>query len=160
MVQARGRSGRAHPLAGLFVWRQQQRRPVEAGPDGLWDALRDSARVRELAVKARSEAREGYQRYRSRHDLARHYLDHVVPLRQFVSDEMLLRYNGMLSSVFDVLTDTRAQALSVNQAINAQRDFWLADTDLQTLLAGVSPGPFGGDSAGPSAGAAAAPAGH
>jgi outer membrane protein, multidrug efflux system len=160
-IETRVMQARQDVQLAAAQWRQQRAKPMEAGPDGLWDALRDSARVRELAVKARSEAREGYQRYRSRHDLARHYLDHVVPLRQFVSDEMLLRYNGMLSSVFDVLNDTRAQALSVNQAINAERDFWLAETDLQTLLAGVSPGPFDGEPGASSAGGGgAAPAGH
>ena len=102
--------------------------------------MRDSAKVRELAVKTRSEARQVYNDYRTAYDLARHYQDEVVPLRKFITDEVVLRYNGMLLSVFDLLADTRAQVLSVNSAIEAQRDFWLAEADLQTVLAGASVG--------------------
>jgi outer membrane protein, multidrug efflux system len=102
--------------------------------------LQSAARVREVAVKARSEAREAYHGYRTAYDLARHYRDEVVPLRKFINDELVLRYNGMLASVWEVLADTRAQVMSVNSAIEAQRDFWLAETDLQTTLTGSSPG--------------------
>jgi outer membrane protein, multidrug efflux system len=104
------------------------------------------ARVRETAVRARSEAREAYHGYRTAYDLAVHYRDEIVPLRKFISDEVLLRYNGMLVGVFDLLGDMRKQIAAVNSAIEAHRDFWLADTDLQTTLNGSSPGMFGGRS--------------
>ena len=97
----------------------------------------DAAKLRQTAIQVRSHARESYQRYRGHYDLAKRQQDEMLPLRQFISDEMLLRYNGMLSSVFDVLTDTRAQALATHSAIQATRDFWLADADLQSLLAGA-----------------------
>ncbi len=102
--------------------------------------LQSTARVREVAVNARSEAREAYHGYRTAYDLARHYRDEVVPLRKFINDEIVLRYNGMLASVWDLLADTRQQVMSINSAIEAQRDFWLAETDLQTTLTGTSPG--------------------
>ena len=102
--------------------------------------LQSTARVREVAVKARSEAREAYHGYRTAYDLATHYRDEVVPLRKFINDELVLRYNGMLASVWDVLADTRSQVMSINSAIEAQRDFWLAEADLQTTLTGTSPG--------------------
>jgi outer membrane protein TolC len=102
--------------------------------------LQSAARVRDVAVKARSEAREAYQGYTTAFELARHYRDEVVPLRQRISEEVLLRYNGMLLSVWDLLGDMRQQVLSVNSAIEAQRDFWLAEADLQTTLTGTSPG--------------------
>jgi outer membrane protein, multidrug efflux system len=102
--------------------------------------LQSTARVREVAVNARSEAREAYHGYRTAYDLARHYRDEVVPLRKFINDEIVLRYNGMLASVWDLLADTRQQVMSINSAIEAQRDFWLAETDLQTTLTGTSAG--------------------
>ncbi len=102
--------------------------------------LQSAARVREVAVKARSEAREAYHGYRTAYDLARHYRDEVVPLRKFINDELVLRYNGMLASVWDVLADTRSHVMSINSAIEAQRDFWLAEADLQTTLTGTSAG--------------------
>ena len=68
--------------------------------------------------------------------MAKHYRDEVVPLRKRISDEVLLRYNGMLASVFELLTDARAQVGSVNAAIQAQRDFWIAETNLQAAING------------------------
>jgi outer membrane protein TolC len=60
----------------------------------------------------------------------------VLPLRKQISQEVLLRYNGMLASVFELLSDSRDQINSVNAAITAQRDFWIADTELQAALSG------------------------
>jgi len=62
-----------------------------------------------------------------------------VPLRKRIADENLLRYNGMLISVFELLADARDQIASVNASIEALRDFWLAETDLQLALNGTSP---------------------
>lgn len=98
------------------------------------------ARVRQTAVLARSEVREAWHAWRTAHELARLYQDQVVPLRKTIQDETLLRYNGMLSSVWDLLAETRAHSLAITQAIAAQRDFWLADVDLHTTLTGTSPG--------------------
>jgi len=42
----------------------------------------------------------------------------------------------MLASVFELLTDSRAQVSSVNAAIEAQRDFWIAETNLQAAING------------------------
>jgi outer membrane protein TolC len=102
--------------------------------------LQSAVRVRNVAVQARSEAREAWHGWRTAWDLARHYREEVVPLRRFISDETLLRYNGMLSSVWDLLAEVRNQSLAVNQALEAQRDFWLADADLQLTLTATSPG--------------------
>lgn len=94
-------------------------------------------RTADTAIRARSEVREAYSAYRTSYDLAKHYRDEVVPLRKKISDEMLLRYNGMLASVFELLADARAQIGSVNTAIEAQRDYWLAETDLQAAINGT-----------------------
>jgi outer membrane protein, multidrug efflux system len=96
--------------------------------------------MRDVGVRARSEAREAYHAYRTAYDLARHYRDEVVPLRKFINDEVLLRYNGMISSIFELLADARTNVAAVNASLEAQRDFWLADTDLHTTLSGTSPG--------------------
>jgi outer membrane protein TolC len=91
-------------------------------------------RTAETAVRARSEVREAYASYRTAWDIARHYRDEVVPLRKQISDEVLLRYNGMLASTFELLADAREQQGSVNASIEAQRDFWIADTNLQLAM--------------------------
>lgn len=97
-------------------------------------------RTADTAINARSQVREAYSAYRTSYDLARHYRDEIVPLRKKISDETLLRYNGMLMSVFELLADARAQIGGVNAAIEAQRDFWLADTELQAALNGSGSG--------------------
>jgi multidrug efflux system outer membrane protein len=122
--------------------------------------LQSAARVQAVAVNARSEAREAYFGYRTAYDLARHYRDEVVPLRKFIGDEMVLRYNGMLASAWDLLADSRAQVMAVNSTIEAQRDFWLAETDMQTALTGTSPGALSGAPASAASGGGDAAAGH
>ncbi len=93
-------------------------------------------RTTDIAVRARSEVREAYSGYRTTYDIARHYRDDVVPLRRKISDAVLLRYNGMLASVFELLADSRDQLASVNTAIETQRDFWIAETKLQVAING------------------------
>lgn len=141
--------------------RQRASKPRPANADALWDAMGDAAGVRALAVSTRSEARQVYNNYRTAYDVARHYQSEVLPLRKFINDETVLRYNGMLLSVFDLLADTRAQALGTASAIEAQRDFWLAEADLQTLLAGAPVAlPSGTQAASASGTAAAGSGGH
>lgn len=93
----------------------------------------------DTAVRARSEVREAYGAYRTSFDLARHYRDEVVPLRKRISEENLLRYNGMLLSVFELLADARQQIASVNSYIEALRDFWIAEANLIISMTGQSP---------------------
>ena len=116
-------------------------------------------RVADAAINARSEVREAYMAYRTTFDLARHYRDEVVPLRKRISEETLLRYNGMLASVFELLADAREQVRGVSAYIEALRDFWIADADLQMSLSGRGSGAIVRTKA-PASAAPAAPAGH
>jgi outer membrane protein TolC len=93
-------------------------------------------RLAETATNARSEARENYEDYKTSYELARHYRDNVLPLRQQISQETMLRYNGMLMSVFELLAEAREQAAAVNNYIAALQDFWIADTNLDAALGG------------------------
>ena len=111
-------------------------------------------RAAQTAIDARSQVREAYAGYRSAYDIARHQRDEIVPVRQRISEENLLRYNGMLIGVFELLADARAQIASVNGAIEALRDFWIAQADLDMALIGeprlaVAAGPAATAEAGP-----------
>jgi outer membrane protein TolC len=97
-------------------------------------------RTVEAAIEARSEVREAYSSYRTAFDLAKHYRDEIVPLRKRISEEVLLRYNGMLMSVFELLADSREQVVAANGYIETLRDFWIAESELQMALTGRSPG--------------------
>ncbi len=93
-------------------------------------------RAAETAINARSEVRGAYANYRISYDIARHFRDEIVPLKRRISEENLLRYNGMLIGVFELLADARSQITSVNGYIEALRDFWLAQADLDMALIG------------------------
>jgi outer membrane protein TolC len=98
--------------------------------------MQSANRLAQAAIDARSEVRESYAAYVTSYDVAKHYRDEVVPVRKIISDEMLLRYNGMLASVFELLADSRDQSAAVNGYIDALKDYWLAETDLQQSLGG------------------------
>lgn len=109
------------------------------------NAKRDAMNARSLAAanryegtvrSATSQLRESYSAYRTAYDVARHYRDEVVPLRKTMAEENLLRYNGMLIGVFELLADTRDQIGSVVTAINAYQQFWLTDAALSASMTG------------------------
>jgi outer membrane protein TolC len=93
-------------------------------------------RAAETAINARSEVREAYAAYRSAYDIAEHQRDELVPLRKLIAEENVLRYNGMLIGVFELLADARLQIASVNSYIESLRDFWIAQADLELALIG------------------------
>ena len=95
------------------------------------------ARTAAVAVAAASQLRLAEADVRETWTLATDLRDRLVPLRARIVDENLLRYNGMLASVFELLADAREQAGAVQQAIAAQRDFWLADATLKAAAMGA-----------------------
>jgi outer membrane protein, multidrug efflux system len=58
--------------------------------------------------------------------------------------------------VFELFNDTRTNIMAVSACIDALRDFWLIETDLQTTLTGTSPGGLAGLQAGAAGGGAEA----
>jgi outer membrane protein TolC len=93
-------------------------------------------RTAEVAINARSQVREGYHAYRSAWDVAAHYRDEIVPLRKRISEENMLLYDGMFIGVFDLLADAREQIQTVNRYLQAQRDFWVAQSELDLVRYG------------------------
>lgn len=107
------------------------------------ESMRNQANI-ELALAA----------YQASHALVKGTRDEVLKVREFINEETLLHYNGMLSSVWDLLGESRNQSQAVIDAIGAQRDFWIAEADLQWVLQGGEPDSFvslggGGETATP-----------
>lgn len=98
--------------------------------------LQGAHRLAASILDARAQARLAWRERQDAYALARRYQDQLLPLRQRIAEENLLRYNGMLISVFALLADAREQATTVNTAIDAQRDFWIAEAGLQQALGG------------------------
>ncbi|KSV92971.1 TolC family protein, partial [Sinorhizobium sp. GL28] len=107
--------------------------------------MRSANLLAEKAVNARSEARSAYQAYRSNYDIARHYRNSVVPLRTKIEEESLLTYNGMITNTFELLADSREKVNSILLAVNAKRDFWLAEANLAPAIYGGGAGAASGE---------------
>ncbi|HEY1059634.1 MAG TPA: TolC family protein [Limnobacter sp.] len=114
----------------LLDWGDQQRAAYSASTLVALNTLDATLRA------SNSILREQYANYRTAWDVAHHYQTEVVPLKKLISDENLLRYNGMLIGVFELLADSREQISAVMGALQAQADFWRADAALKAALAG------------------------
>lgn len=121
--------------------------PAAIGPESLEDravaqrfdvrAGRIEGLAGEAGVNARADVRTAWLAYRASHDLAQHAREALVPLAQRTSEEHLKLYNGMLIDVFDLVADAARRISAVNAALDAQRNFWLAEVELQRAMAGV-----------------------
>jgi len=96
-------------------------------------------RLTDKAIVVRSEARDAYRVYRASYDIAAHYQREILPLRKIISDETLLRYNAMQIDVFALLAEARQRIGATTAAIDARRDFWLANTNLFVAVVGGAP---------------------
>lgn len=103
--------------------------------------MRAVNRLAARAVNARSEARIAYDTYRGTYDIARYYESRLLPLRQVVSRQIELRYGAAVNAepamrvdLFKVLTDTRNRIMVTAAALDARRDFGIAEVDLQAAL--------------------------
>jgi len=117
-------------------------------------------RLTARAINVRSEAREAYGTYRAAYDIARHYQREVLPLRKIISDETMLRYGAMQIDVFTLLTEARARIASTTSAIEAERAFWLAATNLGASVLGGGAAAAEGGAPGSTMAAAEAGGGH
>ncbi|MEZ5663359.1 MAG: TolC family protein [Burkholderiaceae bacterium] len=110
------------------------------------------------AERRRNQALAGtaIEAYQAAYALATESRDVVLKEREFMTEETVLHYNGMLKSVWDLLDETRNQSQATADAVGAQRDFWLADADLQWVMQGGAPDrfvAFGGGAEAPKAAA-------
>lgn len=102
-------------------------------------------------IAMRANAALAYRAYSTAYALASSQQG-LLKLRQFIYDETVLRYNGMLLNSWELLDEARALAEANVNVIDALRDFWLAEADLQLVLLGGQPESFvtlaagGGDS--------------
>jgi outer membrane protein TolC len=95
-------------------------------------------RFTQAAIEARSQIRVAYANYRAAFELAQRQRDEVLPLRQAIAQQNLLRYNASLISIFELLADAREQVISVDGYIQSVRDFWIAKSRLDGALLGNS----------------------
>jgi outer membrane protein TolC len=104
----------------------------------------------ERAVNVRSEARSAHAEYAGSYRIAMLYRDTLIPLRQVVEREGLLSYNGMITTAFELLADTRERLNANLMEADARADFWRAEAALNGAIYG------GGEGGGAGGGEAAA----
>ena len=108
------------------------------------------------SLRNRALARDAMNAYWASHAQAKDSQEGVLKTREFITEETVLHYNGMLKSVWDLLNEVRNQSQATVEAIGAQRDFWIAEADLQWVLQGGEPASFvvlgGGGGEAPAAG--------
>ena len=133
--------------------------PLQLAPMASWQP-------KALAIQAQLLGAEGVRNqanitmalaaYQTSHALAKGSRDGLLKKREFISEETVLHYNGMLRSVWDVLDEARNQSQAAIDVTHAQRDFWIAEADLQWVLQGGEPDSFvslggGGEATAPAA---------
>lgn len=112
-------------------------------PDELRQHLAEvmAALPRAEGLQANANAPLAYEAYQASHAMALASRD-VLNLRIYIADETVLHYNGMLKSVWDVLGEARNRSQAAVDAVGMQRDFWIAEADLQWVLLGGAPERF------------------
>ena len=105
-------------------------------------------RMTALAVEIRSEVREIRDRLVFARELAEHYRDVLVPLRQRLVAESQRYYNYMLIGVYELLQSKQDEIEAYREYIEAVRDYWVARSDLERAVGGHLAvaevnGPFG-----------------
>jgi outer membrane protein TolC len=96
----------------------------------------ESERLEATAIDLRSAVREMRSRVVSAHARALHYQQKILPAQRRVVDQTLLQYNAMQLGIFQLLEAHRAALDLELQFVETLREYWSAQSALDTLLAG------------------------
>lgn len=95
------------------------------------------AQWQQATLAAESSLRERLADQQATLDTAQQAARVLGPVRQRLLGERLKQHNGMLIGPFEVLNEARLHTGAVLTALDAQRDFWLADAALQAAIDGI-----------------------
>ena len=149
-----------HVTVGLPIFDRNQGKVMSARSE--FGAQRE--RYVANATALRSTVRMALNRVESAGRRARHYKNVVLPAREKALSEMVLQYNAMQVSVFQVLETQRQVTQTAIAYVDTLLDYWNARAALDQLLAGRHRGlALGRAGAGPtnmSSASSSADAGH
>jgi len=101
--------------------------------------LRQAAqRYAALTVNARSEVRSARERLLEARARVEYLRDVMLPRRVRILALTQLEYNAMLRGVFQLIQARQNVANAERELVLGHRDYWIARSDLDTALAGVS----------------------
>jgi outer membrane protein, heavy metal efflux system len=93
----------------------------------------------DLAVTLRASARNAASRLAAKRAAVLHYKTVLMPLKQRVVEQAQLEYNAMLIGLFQLLQAKRAQVQTAAAYVAQAREYWIARTNVEQLLAGRQP---------------------
>lgn len=96
--------------------------------------LQAGDRYAALALEVRSEVRAAFARMETAKRKAEYYWTAVLPTQQVVTDQTLLRYNGMFVGVFDLLEAREEQIDAGRDYIESLAEYWAARTELERVI--------------------------
>lgn len=92
-----------------------------------------------LAAEIRSQVREARERLTGARQVATYYGDVLLPRRGRILEQTQLEFNGMVAGVYQLLQARQGQLSAEREYIEAQRDYWVARTELERTLGGHYP---------------------
>lgn len=93
-------------------------------------------RYTDVAVNLRASARNAALRLAAKREAVVYYKTVVLPLKQRVLEQTQLEYNAMLVGLFQLLQVKREQVRTAAAYVDQQREYWVARTNVEQLLAG------------------------
>lgn len=93
-------------------------------------------RLRSLAIAVRADVRSSRARVATARAVVEHYGKVLVPLRENVLRFSQQQYDAMLLGVYQLLQAKQAEVDTYREYIEALRDYWIAQSDLERVTGG------------------------
>lgn len=106
------------------------------------NALQAQAEADAMQRQIKAHVRMAYAAFMSARNHAEQSQNEVLRLHTAMLQESMLRYNGMLSSTWDLLASARQRIQSQDTAHQAKRQVWLAWAELEAVQSGL---PYSGN---------------
>jgi cobalt-zinc-cadmium efflux system outer membrane protein len=90
----------------------------------------------DVAVTLRASARNAASRLSAKREAVLFYKTSLLPLKQKIVEQTQLEYNAMLVGLFQLLQAKRDQVRTAAAYVEQHREYWIARTNAEQLLAG------------------------
>ncbi len=91
-----------------------------------------------VATRVRAQARAVSARLRAARESAAFHAGTLLPMRKRILEATLRQYNAMSTGPLQVLAAKRDELMATSAHVAALRDYWIARTEVEALLAGRS----------------------
>ena len=119
-----------------------QGKPAKSRAEALLRQSKD--RYAALAVEIRSDIREAWNRLVLARSRVEYYRDVVLPRRSRIVELSQRNYNFMLLGPYQLILAKQNEINAQSESIQAQKDYWIARTELERAIGGSPPATDGG----------------